>query len=249
MSEPARAVAYVRVSTAKQGESLDVQLDRIRKYAELQGLDLDPNPLVDEAVSGGKPLFRRPAGGGGATLARLTRSGRLSHVVALKLDRLFRDAADALTVTREWDRAGVTLHIVDMGGTMLSTGGPMGRMILTLLAGFAEWERSVIGERTANALAYKRERGEVYGPVPYGYDRAPGDNRLRANPEQLAVVRGIFADRAAGASLWSIAARLNHAGVPTRDRARWYPSTIRAILRGPIHAPKQATARRAVGAI
>jgi DNA invertase Pin-like site-specific DNA recombinase len=148
--------------------------------------------------------------------------------VALKLDRLFRDAADALSKIRQWDKADVALHLVDMGGSAINTASAMGRMMLTILAGFAEWERNVIAERTAAVLWHKKQGHEVYGVTPLGYQRA-GD-RLVADADELQVVARIQAMKVGGASMRSIAAALNDDQVPTKQGKRWYASTIRGIL-------------------
>src|ERR1017187_1751358 len=143
-----KAVAYVRVSTAEQareGISLEAQEDRVRAYCTMAGLDLVA-VLREEGVSAAKVLASRPAG---RELLGLLAAGSARHVVALKLDRLFRDAVDALTITRDWDLARVALHLVDMGGQTINTGSPMGRMFLTMMAGFAELERNLISERTS----------------------------------------------------------------------------------------------------
>lgn len=82
--------------------------------------------------------------------------------MALKLDRLFRDAEDALHQTKAWDKAGIALHLVDMGGQTLNTATAMGRFFLNMMAGFAELERNLIAERTATALAHKKtHRGSL----------------------------------------------------------------------------------------
>jgi len=111
----------------------------------------------------------------------LIRDG-VCHVVALKLDRLFRNAADALATTEEWREAGISLHLVDMGGMSLDTGSSMGRMLLTMLAAFAEFEGNVISERTTAALRHKRAHGRVFNHAPYGYDAV--DGRLVPNASE-----------------------------------------------------------------
>jgi len=129
------AVAYVRVSSEEQvrgGVSLDAQEDRIRSYCAMTGLLL-VSVIREEGVSGGKLLRDRP--GGGELIQSLRRH---RHVVALKLDRLFRDAVDALNQTREWDKKGISCHLVDMGGLAIDTSSAMGRLFLTMLAGMAE---------------------------------------------------------------------------------------------------------------
>ena len=85
---------YTRVSTTEQAaddrSSLDTQRRKITAAAELAGLTLDE--LIEEpGVSGGKPLADRPEGG--PLLARLVKGDML---IVAKLDRAFRNAADAL---------------------------------------------------------------------------------------------------------------------------------------------------------
>ena len=57
-----------------------------------------------------------------------------------------------------------------MGGQAIDTSSAMGRMFLTMAAGFAELERNLISERTKTALQHKRKNGHLVGAVPYGYD-------------------------------------------------------------------------------
>jgi len=85
--------------------------------------------IQEEGISASIPLGKRPDG---AKLLELMNGG-ISHVVSLKLYRLFRDAEDALGQTKAWDNAGVSWHLVDMGGQFLSTSSAMGRMFLTLM--------------------------------------------------------------------------------------------------------------------
>jgi DNA invertase Pin-like site-specific DNA recombinase len=155
------------------------------------------------------------------------------HIVALKLDRLFRDASDALAVTRTWDRAGVALHLIDMGGQAVNTGSAMGRMLLTVMAGFAELERGLIAERTAAALAHKRSRRETYNHAPLGF-RDENGRLVPVEGEQKLVAR-IQAWRLKGVSLRRIADRLNAEGSQGKRAGRFHASTIRAILANPIH--------------
>ena len=105
------AEGYGRVSTdeqAREGVSLDVQEERIRSYCAAVGLTLTRFHR-EEGVSGGKELAVRPLG---RALVESAEAGKVRHVVALKLDRLFRDAADCLNQTKSWDKAGVALHVV-----------------------------------------------------------------------------------------------------------------------------------------
>ena len=128
-----KAVAYVRVSTGKQDLSLDAQEERIRLYCKLNHLDL-VEVIRERGVTAKIKLNKRPEG---SRIAKLTAAG-VCHIVALKLDRLFRNAVDALSHVEEWEQAGIALHLVDMGGQSVNTASSMGKMLITMLAGFAD---------------------------------------------------------------------------------------------------------------
>lgn len=225
------ALGYSRVSTQEQAEhgvSLDAQETRIRAYCTMRGLDL-VEVIVDPAVSAGKyTLAERD---GGARLLALIKTGQVRHVVALKLDRIFRDAEDALHHTKAWDKAGVSLHLLDMGGASIDTASAMGRMFLTMMAGFAEMERNLIAERTALALARKKEKHERVGMLPYGKRLAPDGVHLVDHPAEQAVIATVRALRAEGLSLRAIAHELNRRGFTNRAGGRFiFPQVARMLV-------------------
>lgn len=206
--------------------SLDAQTERIRAYCLSAGLEL-AELVTEDGVSGSIRLDTRPAG------AKLL-AGRYDNVVALKLDRLFRDAEDALQQTRKWDRAGVALHIIDMGGQALNTASAMGRMFLTMTAAFAELERNLIAERTAAALSHKKKQHKAYSPTPFGFAR-DGQSLIQDTAESK-VVNRLKAWEKQGLSQREMAERLNKLKVPTkRGGVRWYASTVGKILANSIH--------------
>lgn len=220
------AVGYIRVSTGDQADSglgLTAQEQRIRAYCTAAGLNL-VSIIRDEGISGSVLLHQRP---GGQALEQALASG-VNHIVALKLDRLFRDAEDALHQTRAWAERGVTMHLVDFGGQSIHSGNAIGRMLLTMLAAFAEFERAIISERTRQALAVKRQRGEVLGQIPYGYQR--DGNELMPDPQEQAVLARILDMRQQGMSYHAIARALNAEGVPSKDAGKWHAMTVRRIL-------------------
>ena len=115
-----RAIGYTRCSTHEQADSglgLDAQAQRIRAYCSMRGLDL-LDIIIDAGVSGGKPLAKRE---GGQRLLAAMKARRAEAVVMLKLDRMFRNAGDCLTVTDKWERSGVSLHVCDLGGNAIDT--------------------------------------------------------------------------------------------------------------------------------
>lgn len=225
------AIGYVRVSTEEQsreGVSLDAQEERVRAYAALAGLEL-VRTFREEGVSGSVPLANRPQG---AELVRQLRHGA-KHVVAVKLDRAFRDTEDALRTVRAWDKAGVVLHLVDLGGSSLSTGSAVGKLMLTMLSAVAELERNLIAERTAAVLQHKRNRREVYGPTPLGYER--DGMTLQPVSSELALVARMRAMHGDGMSLHAIAAKLNADGATGKRGGRWHAKTVRHVLRSALY--------------
>ena len=181
------AIGYVRVSTNEQadhGVSLDAQHESFMAYALLQKLNL-VEVVIEDAISGSVPLADRP---GGRRLLELVEKKKARQVIAIKLDRLFRDAADALAQTGIWDKSGITLHLIDVGGQAINTSSAMGRMFLTMMAGFAELVRNLIAERTAAALAHKKAKRQVYAPIPLGFMR-DGDKLVPDAGEQRTVRR------------------------------------------------------------
>jgi len=221
------AVLYIRVSTEEQsinGVSLKDQEDKLLSYCKLNGLE--PLHIIKEkGVSASKPLATRT---GGQELLQLVNKGAVKNVIALKLDRLFRNAADALNVTQKWDKDGVALHLVDMGGQTINTATAMGRFFLSMMASFAELERNLISERTKAAMDYKRIHRETYGPPPFGFQKV--ENNLVEDEIEMEIIRRIKKWREQGQTLMKIADILNEKNVPTKRGGKWAAATIKYLL-------------------
>ncbi|MCX8845294.1 recombinase family protein [Vibrio parahaemolyticus] len=156
---------YCRVSTVRQaeeGESLEVQEQKITNYCLLEELD-PPVFLVDRGESAGVQLAKRTKG---ASLLAKLKPG--DHVVASKLDRLFRRASDALNVAEWMKENGVSLHLLDMKGDVMNDS--MSRAFFTMASAFAELERNRIKERISEVKAMQKAAGRYLGGrVPVGY--------------------------------------------------------------------------------
>lgn len=223
------AALYVRVSTeeqAREGVSLDAQATRLEAYATAHGF-AETRVYRDVGVSGSVPLGERPAGA--AMLAAIA-TGEVQHVLAFKLDRLFRDAVDCLRTVREWDAAGVAMHLIDLGGQAVNTGSAVGRFFLGMIAGVAELERNLIAERTSMALRHKIAKGERVGAPPYGYAASTSGTAWEPVPEELAVLQRLRRLRARGATYADIAARLNREGIPSKRGRGWHSRSVHRVL-------------------
>lgn len=223
------AVLYLRVSTQEQsmeGHSLPMQEARLRSYCAMRELTI-VDMIIDAGVSGGITLEDRE---GGQRLLGLVKAGAVSHIVALKLDRLFRSCVDCLQTTGQWDKKGLALHLVDIGGQAVDSSSAMGRFFLTMMAGAAELEKNLIGERTAQALQHKKANGERVGTVMYGKMLAADGIHLEDNATEQDVIATakIYAEH--GLSFRKIAARLADEGYMSRTGKPFTPQAISNML-------------------
>lgn len=209
------AIGYLRVSTEEQsvsGLGLEAQRATIRAHAESIGCEI-VGWYVDEGVSGSVAPVERP--GLSDALDRMAADMPYRLIVA-KLDRLARSTIDVLNLDALARDEGWGLVLCDVPG--IDTATPEGRMMLTQLASFAQFERDRIAQRTREALAVRKAQGVRLG-------------RPSALPRD--VVARIVAERAAGRTLRQIAEGLTADGIRTaRGRDKWGTSGVQAVLNG-----------------
>jgi DNA invertase Pin-like site-specific DNA recombinase len=204
-----KMIAYTRVSTEEQANSglgLAAQEAAIAREAAHKGWDV--TWLVD--VGSGARMDNRP--GITEALRRLA-AHEADGLVVAKLDRLSRSVNDFSGTLDNARRQGWALVSLDFG---IDTTTPVGELVANNMAAVSQWERRVISQRTKEALAAKRERGERMG--------AP---RL-ATP--IAVAR-IVALSASGLGVRAIARALTAEGTPSpRGGEVWYPTTVARLI-------------------
>ncbi|MGH7459665.1 MAG: recombinase family protein [Pseudomonas sp.] len=128
---------------------------------------------------------------------------------------------DCQGTTKAWDRAGVALHLIDLGGQALDTSSAMGRFFLTVMAGAAELERGLIRERTSTALQHKKANGTKLGMPRLGFaKRVPGAWTDEVTGELEAVRLILRKRRYARASFRQIAGELQAAGTQYQEGRR-----------------------------
>ena len=207
---PVRTIGYVRVSTDEQhlsGAGIAAQKAVIRAECERRGWQLQR--IVGEDSGASSATLERV--GLQRALDTLDR-GAADVLVVAKLDRLSRSVAQGAQVMDRAKRKGWSLVALDFG---LDTTTPAGEMVANVILSTAQYERRLIGQRTKDALAAKREQGVRLG-----------------RPQVLAddVVKRIVAAHNAGLSFRAIAAQLEADGVPTaRGGATWHASAVRAV--------------------
>src|SRR4051812_34329102 len=136
-------IGYVRVST------LDQNTER-----QLDGIELD-RTFIDKAS--GKDTKRPQL----AAALEFLRDG--DTLLVHSMDRLARNAEDLLRIVRELTGRGVSVQFVKNNLIFSGKADPMGKLMLTLLAAFGEFERELIRERQREGIAIAKAKGVYKG--------------------------------------------------------------------------------------
>lgn len=173
MTNPTRLVAYLRVSTdqqASEGVSLDAQRSAITAWALAGGHTIAY--WFTEAASA-KTAERKELQNAIAHVM----AGDAEGLVVTKVDRLSRSVIDFATLMDDFTKADKALVCIADSIDMTT---PSGRFVAGVLAGLAQLERELIGQRTKDALAEKRRQGVRLGRPPSEdvHPRVVGDIRF-----------------------------------------------------------------------
>ena len=145
-------IGYARVSTTGQ--------DTATQEAKLKAAGC--TLIRTETVSGGSRNGRSEL----ASILDFIRSGDV--LIVVKLDRLGRNTRDVLNLVHELEEKGASLRVLEPA---IDTGGPMGRMVLTVLGMVAEMELGFIRDRQRAGIDAAKAKG-IYKGRPVTFDRA-----------------------------------------------------------------------------
>lgn len=155
---------YARVST--QDQSCDRQVADLTAFATRGGYE----------VTG---IFRETASGSAASrsarnrIMALAQARQIDAVLVTELSRWGRSTPDLLDTLHRL--AGWNVSVVAQSGMAFELDTPHGRMMATLLAGIAQFERDLLSERVKSGLAAARARGKTLGRQP---GQRPKSDRL-----------------------------------------------------------------------
>ena len=140
---------YARVSTGRQAKNGNSLKDQERMLTEAGVL---PENIFADSYTGTKmdrPKFD--------ALLELIKPG--DELVVCKLDRFARSSSDGSKLVQRLVDGGVSVNILNMGK---ADNTPVGKLMVTIMLAFAEFERDMIVERTSAGKAYAREHKEGY---------------------------------------------------------------------------------------
>ena len=144
-------IGYARVSTIGQ--------DTATQEAKLKAAGC--TLIRTETVSGSSRNGRNEL----ASILDFIRSGDV--LIVVKLDRLGRNTRDVLNLVHELEEKGASLRVLEPA---IDTGGPMGRMVLTVLGMVAEMELGFIRDRQRAGIDAAKAKG-IYKGRPATFDR------------------------------------------------------------------------------
>jgi DNA invertase Pin-like site-specific DNA recombinase len=143
-------VGYARTSTAEQLAGLEAQ----RRDLGATGC----TKIFEEQVSS---VARRDRLDAALDFVR-----EADTLVVTKLDRLARSTSDLLRIVERLDQQGVALRILDFGGGPVDTQSPSGKLLLTMFAAMAQFERELMLQRQREGIARAKAAGKYRGRKP-----------------------------------------------------------------------------------
>jgi DNA invertase Pin-like site-specific DNA recombinase len=210
------AVAYLRVSTQRQGRSglgLEAQQQAVGAFAKTNGYDIEEVYVEVQSGKGHDAMDRRPQLA--AALADAKKRG--CPVIVAKLCRLGRDVhfISGLMVNK------VPFIVAELGDDV-------DPFMLHVFAAMAEKERQVISQRTKEALQAAKANGKVLGKT--GVIRA-AENKAKANDFADDIRPVVEALRAEGVtSVRKVSEALNERGILTARGKSWHPTSVKRLL-------------------
>jgi len=226
-AEPVRVAIYTRVSTedqAKEGFSLDAQLDRLRAYCTSREWNV-AGEYIDDGYSGRNT--KRPA-----YSRMLEEADKWDMLLVIKMDRIHRNSKNFMLMMEHLNKSNKGFTSMTES---LDTSTAMGRFVMDIIQRIAQLESEQIGERVYIGMEQKaKTNGGMLGfNIPYGYDYMDGE--LIINPNEVDVVKDIYSWYKDGKSMGEIVKMLNSTKIPTKKGGFWAKKTISTILKNPVY--------------
>lgn len=226
-----RALVYTRVSTLGQAEgfSLATQREACEKKArELGAAEIQYLEDTYTGIDLDRPAMNQ--------LREHVRNRDIDLIVVYDPDRFSRDLNDLLIVTKEIDKAGISLQFVNFDWQNT----PQGMLFLQLRGAIAQFEHALIKERTTRGKRKKAAAGKIrcYAK-PYGYRFNKETDELEIVPEEAEVVRKMFewyTRDEEPLSSYAIAKKLAEEGIPGPAGKGWLYSSVLRMLKKETYA-------------
>jgi len=180
------ATAYYRVST--QSQDIQSQREKVHEFAAKNDYQI-VKEFTDDGISGANP--DRPAL---LDLYKWIDCNSGKTLLLSSVDRAGRELSILVDLKKKCDFNSVDFYPINCP----KTGNPaLDTLTLTLLAGIAEYEKTIINERMMRGKLYKLKHGNpIVSRAPYGYlyvkTSKDKSAEIKINPDEAEVVKTIF---------------------------------------------------------
>ena len=181
MTKPRRCAIYARVSTDEQDESL--QLTALQEFVSHREWELKTT-YVDHGVSSRsvRPEFER--------MMKDANKRRFDVIAVWKFDRFARSTRELVFALEQFQTLGIDFVSVTQ---VIDTSGPMGKLVFSVLAAIAEFERELIRERVVAGMKEAQRQGKHCGRPAREFDveKAAGLRKAGLSWRKLALATGV----------------------------------------------------------
>jgi site-specific DNA recombinase len=219
-----KILGYIRVSTklqSEKGNSLKLQKSKIKDYCKLNDFELI-EIYEDKGISG-MSIDKRD---GYKEMVNYLTNNDIDGIVVWSLSRLGRKMKDVVEFMDILKRNNINFFSIKEN---LSNNDKVGSLIMNILGSINEFEVEVIRERIKDIKRDKKEKGEVYGRLQYGWDNV--DGKLIKNDKEFSVIKRIKNLKSRGYSWRKISNRLNNDGIRSKEGKIWYDGSLYNMMR------------------
>ena len=219
-----KVLGYIRVSTklqSEKGNSLKLQSSKIKDYCRLNDFNLIE--IYEDRGISGMSIDKRD---GYKEMVEYLTNNKIDGVVVWSLSRLGRKMKDVVEFMDTLKQNNINFFSIKEN---LSNNDKVGSLIMNILGSINEFEVEVIRERIKDVKRNKKENGEVYGRLQYGWNNENG--KLIKNTYEFSIIKRVKNLRSRGYSWRKIANRLNDDNIQSKDGNIWYDGSLYNMMR------------------
>lgn len=236
-----KAIIYARKSKfSGKGNSIENQIQFCKNYCQILSID-DIEIYYDENCSGAnmdRSEFKKMMN------YIHNNSNECTHFICYKVDRVSRNVQEFLSFISELDELGINFISASQSMDMST---PTGRLVLSILAGFAEFELEMIRERIIDNIYSLAKNGWwLGGQYPLGfvgdvveltdnYGKKSQYTKLKINDEEMNIVKVLFQKYTELKSLSRLKTFCYDNGIKSSRNNFFDTSALSLILRNPVY--------------
>lgn len=219
---------YFRCSTDKQDNSIEYQESIWVSFAQRNNIT-EYISLIDNDISGGKPILKRPSG------SKLTDLQKGDNLYVCKIDRISREVANGSYLFKKWHKMGVNLYFLNISQEPINMSDATMKFMVHVSLAAAEMEKDNASERTVGVLKLRKATKKVYASASFGWSNEYTEKNAKdewingkivPNETEQAVIRKMKELKHLKTSFNGIARYLNDNNIPSKQGGLWSAKTV-----------------------